>query len=451
MMLALVLAASPLTLADVLQSADAAFPSLVAARADVEAAEGELVAANGAFDPSWKTRGVTVPIGGYPQSRLDSVVEVPTPLWGATLFGGYRLGLGTIQDYYAERNTWSAGELRAGLTVPLLRNGPVDRRRASIQRAELGRHLAGLSVEQQRIELSRLATFRYWDWVAAGRRRQIAQALLDIAKARDLQLAGRAHAGEVAPFDRQDNQRALVQREGLLVQAQRGVEQAAFELSLYLRDAEQRPTELSDDRLPTNLPDADDGLAPPVDLDQALAQRPDLQRLLDQKKQQHVEIKLLDNQLLPSLDFGATFSQDFGRSPGAAFDKLGKPEFEFSLLLDVPLLYRAPLGRLRSGQATLGRLEAQLQLARERVEVELRDAHSALQAAKLRVSLSRREIEVAQALEQGERTRFELGDSTLLFVNLREQATAEASLREVDALVEFHKAVASLKAALGRR
>jgi outer membrane protein, heavy metal efflux system len=451
MLLAMVLAAAPLSLAEVLDSADAAFPSLVGARADVDAAEGEAVAAAGAFDPSWKTRGVTVPVGGYPQTRLDSVIEVPTPLWGATVFGGYRLGLGKIQDYYGERTTWSAGEVRAGVSVPLLRNGPTDRRRTSIQRAELGRHVAGLSVEQQRIEVGRLAAFRYWDWVAAGKRREIAQSLLEIAKARDGQLAGRAKAGEVAQFDRQDNQRALVQREGLMVQAQRGVEQAAFELSLYVRDDQQRPTVLVDERLPAGLPDADPALEPRIELDQALARRPDVQRLADQKQQQLAEVRLLDNQLLPSLDLGVAFSQDFGRSPSPAFDALGKPELEVSLSLDVPLLFRAPLGRLRAGKAAVSKLDAQLQLARERVELEVRDASSALQAARQRVALTRQEIEVAAKLEQGERTRFELGDSTLLFVNLREQATAEARLREVDALVDFHKALASLKAALAVR
>jgi hypothetical protein len=50
-------------------------------------------------------------------------------------------------------------------------------------------------------------------------------------------------------------------------------------------------------------------------------------------------------------------------------------------------------------------------------------------------------------MEQAERTRLELGESTLLFVNLREQTAAEAAVREVDALGDYHKAVASLRAA----
>jgi outer membrane protein TolC len=198
------------------------------------------------------------------------------------------------------------------------------------------------------------------------------------------------------------------------------------------------------------LPDPDEARGPETELAVALEARPEVQRLSDQVGQYDLELRVLRNQLLPALDFTTTVSQDLGRSPSAKYDSLGKTELEFSLLLEVPLLYNAPLGRITAASAARAKLVAQLGFARERVEVELRDARSALDAARERVRLTRREIELATLLERGEQTRFELGESTLLIVNLREQASAEARLREVDALVEFHKALASLKAAASR-
>jgi outer membrane protein, heavy metal efflux system len=44
--------------------------------------------------------------------------------------------------------------------------------------------------------------------------------------------------------------------------------------------------------------------------------------------------------------------------------------------------------------------------------------------------------------EQGEQSRFGLGESTLRLANLREQATVDAALREVDALAYDHRAAA---------
>lgn len=438
-----------LRLDEVLRRADEAFPSLAAARFDVDGADGERLSAAGAFDPVWRSRLITAPISGYPQTRFDSFIEVPTPLWGASFFAGYRLGLGKIPDYYRERETLSAGEVRVGAGIPLLRNGPIDRRRATLGRAELSQQLAGLSLNQQRLEVTRLAGFRYWDWVAAGHRREIARALLQTARDRDAQLAVRAKEGDVPVFDREDNLRALAQREAQLVQAQRGLEQSSFELSLYFRDAAGAPLIPDDERLPRAIPEPE--LAPPEEpnLDVALARRPEVERLVTQKKQQEIEIGLQKNQLFPALDLAATFTQDFGNTTRPELVPLAKPELELSAFLEVPLAYRATLGRLQTARAALARLDAQFQLQRDRVALELRDASSALNAAAERIVFTHREVEVATRLEAGERTRFELGDSTLLFVNLREQATAEAKLREVDALSDYQKARVALRVAMG--
>lgn len=445
-----------LTLDELLEAAQRAYPSLLSARADVTAADAETLSAQGGFDPSFKARGFLTPdqLGPYPQIRVDSSIESAIPGTGLTAFAGYRIGQPLssvgIQPYYRERETYPAGEVRAGLVAPVLRNLLIDRRRATLSRAELGQDGARQAEAQAQLELSRTAAFRYWEWVAAGRRRQVAVDLLRIARERDRQLSVRVKTGDVPFFDQQDNLRAVAQREALLVQTQRGVEQASFELALFLRDANGAPTQPNDARMPTRLPDPDPEFGNDASLDDALARRPDVQRLLVQQRQQQIELALQKNQLWPGLDVGLVFSQDLGSNPGTADPKLGKPEFEFSAVLDVPLLYRAPIGRIRAVEAGLSKLEAQLRLARDRVAADVKDARSALDAARERVKFTRQEVEVAARLEAGERQKFELGDSNLLFVNLRETQSAEARLREIDALLDYHRAVASFRAAVAR-
>ena len=445
LVLLLALGAEPLTLDEVVDGAERALPTLVATRFDVDAAQAEQLAANGAFDPSWKTRGVVTPISGYPQGRVDSYVEAPTPLWGTTFVAGYRYGAGKIQPYYGERETWTGGELRAGAVVPVVRNGPIDRRRASQARAELGLALSQLSVTAQRIELRRLATVRFYEWVAAGERREIARQLLRVAEDRDRQLEARTTVGDAAKIDRQDNLRALMQRRAGLVTAQRSLEQAAFELSLFLRDEKGEPVLPDEARLP-RLPVHPTSL-PGRSIADVIQLRPDVQRLINQRQQARVELRLAENQLLPAVDFGVFFSQDLGRAPRPETSALGAPELELTLSLDVPILYRAPLGRLGAARAGVSKLDAQIQFAQDRVAVELRDARSAFDAAKERTELAQQEVTVAADLERLERARFELGEGTLLFVNLREQTTAEARQREVDARLDSLRAEASYTAA----
>ena len=122
---------SALTLAEVLSSIDRDHPAVAAARQDQAAARGDRTAADGGFDTAFRTRVAGTPLSYYRNFRVDTVVEQPTALWGSTVFGGYRLGRGDVPDYDGKQLTNELGEVRAGLVVPTIRNGPIDRRRAN--------------------------------------------------------------------------------------------------------------------------------------------------------------------------------------------------------------------------------------------------------------------------------------------------------------------------------
>jgi outer membrane protein TolC len=391
-----------------------------------------------------------IPIGYYDSVRIDSVVEQPTALWGTSVFAGWKLGTGSFAVYDGRLQTLDYGELRAGINVPLWRNGPVDRRRASIARAELGKDVASLSVAQQRIELRRAAAHRYWVWVAAGRRVVIAQELLRNVTQRDAGLGIRVERGDLPPIEQTDNARAIEQRTSQLAAARRGLEQAAIELGLFLRDDAGRPSAPPAARMPKNLPDPAPDLPPmgSADLAAALSRRPEAKRFRLQLRQNQIELDWAKNQLAPGIDLQLAGAQDLGHRLDTRPD-LSKPVLEVTLLVDIPLQTRLMRGRANAAAAMVGRLEHQETYARDRIEADMRDAHSALRGARERIEAARREVKLALALEDAERTRFEQGDSHLLIVNIREQQTAEAELREVDALLDYQRAIADSRAARG--
>jgi outer membrane protein TolC len=110
---------------------------------------------------------------------------------------------------------------------------------------------------------------------------------------------------------------------------------------------------------------------------------------------------------------------------------------------------RAAIGRIRATEAQLAHTDRQAEYTRDRILADVRDALSAMRAARERVGVTRREVALARELARAERQKFDLGDSTLIFVNLREQAAAEAAIREIDALADFQKAYASYLYATG--
>ncbi|MBL9008612.1 MAG: TolC family protein [Myxococcales bacterium] len=443
-------AGGPLLLPEVVQSVERFYPLIEAAQRDVQIAEAELQTARGAFDPIARARADGAALGYYQGGRADLLVEAPTPWWGTTFFGGYRVSFGKFADYDGKLETNQYGELRAGVQVPMWRNGPIDRRRANISRAELGRGVATTGLVQQRIDSLRLGGLRYWDWLAAGQRFRTAQALLQLATTRDDQMAIRVQRGELPAIERTDNRRALLQRKGLTVLAERALQQAAIELSLYLRASDGMPVLVDMQRMPSEFPrppssgiDQSQGRIE-RDIEWAMQRRPDVERLRLQREQQRVERDWARNQMAPGIDAQVAVSQDFG--PGLASRE--PTVLEGSLVIDIPTLNRAARGRSAAAQAAMQRIDAQLRLQRDRVGTELRDMLSALAAAAERVRIATDELKTSREVEAAERERFALGDSTLFVVNLREQATFEAALREIDALADFQRALTTYRAVL---
>jgi outer membrane protein, heavy metal efflux system len=438
-----------LSLSMVLGSVERSFPLLKAAETEKTLAEADTLSAEGGFDLSWKTRATILPISYYDSLRIESSLEKPTAIWGASAFAGYRLGTGRFPGYYGNQETLEYGEVRAGVNVPLWRNGPIDRRRSQLQRAELGQEVATRTVQQQRIEFLKSASYRYWAWVAAGKRQKIATDLLATGEGRDAGLLERTQRGDIPAVERTDNLRAIEQRRAQFALARRGLEQATLELSLFYRDSAGRPQQATTSQLPSGFPEVAE-LSMPQASDVAVAQsrRPEASRLSTQIAREQIEARYAENQQALGLDVQVAGSQDIGRSNTLRPD-LAKPVVEVSILLDVPLQTRAMQGRSDAARASVTRLQAQRKFAQERIEIDVRDAHSGIRAARARVQATRSEVKLAVELEESERIKFQQGDSHLLIVNLREQQTSEAELRQVDAELDYFRAIADLRAAKG--
>ena len=442
-------AQAPLTVDQVLGAVDRAFPLLDAARQEQDAAAGDAVAARGAFDLRLQASGDVLRGEVYDNETAAVSLYQPLALAGANVFGGYRLGRGTFAPYDGKAQTLTDGEWKAGFSLPLLRNREIDSRRGAVSRTELGVELAGQRVAASRLRFLGEAAVRYWDWVAAGRQQAVAAQLLTIAEARDRDLADAIGLGSLAAVERVDNRRAILQRQSGVIGARRQTERQAIQVSLYLRQPDgslQRPLE---SQLPAQMP------APPprigsaelaADLTRALVERPDVRALEVSRQQQEVALDLARNELRPAFDLFTEVSQDSGDGSRT----LRGTELDAGAIFQLPVQRRQGKGAQRTALATLSRLDAEIRFARDRVRAEVEDAASALGAALDVLEVVQAEVLVARELEQAERDRFALGDSTQFLVNLRELATADAAFREISATAEAHKARVAYDLATGK-
>lgn len=221
---------------EVVRSVDRHHPELLGARQRQGGAAGQLLAAEGGFDLRLDAALEHRPFGYYDSTHLIAKLEQPTPIWGAKLYAGYELGLGKIPLYDGDYETLNGGELKAGLRVPIWRDGPIDKRRAAIGKATFILDAEAAATRVALLELSLDAGEAYWKWVAAGQSYLVAVALYDLARDRDAQLASKVQRGAVPAIDRAENLRAVLTRREAVVTARRSFEQAALKLSLYARD-----------------------------------------------------------------------------------------------------------------------------------------------------------------------------------------------------------------------
>lgn len=437
----------PLSLDEVLAASLRAFPGLLSTEQRKQVAEGEYQTAEGGFDTLVTSQNRWSVAGIYENQFNDVGIEQPTGLWGATFFGGWRRGAGDYPVYEGKSQTADSGEARLGVKIPLWRNREIDSRRAKLQQAELGKLIANHDYDKALLDLRRLVSVRYWDWVMAGQRLKVADRLLQIAEQRDAGIRKRAAAGDIADFEALDNQRAILERRERRVAAQRLLEQSAIQLSLYWRDAEGQPQLPSSELLPDGFPSQEPALN--LDMAEAISTaqslRPELKRLMLQKRQTETELELQNNQRAPGVDVSIMGAKDLGYSS----QKINRDELYMGLNIDIPLQQRAAGGRAQSAAANLQRLKWDQQLLEDRINNEIQDALSSIDAARKRVAISREQWRAAQKLEEGEQSRFELGDSTLLFVNLREIANGDAALMAAEAQSQLFKAHADYQAALG--
>jgi outer membrane protein TolC len=249
--------------------------------------------------------------------------------------------------------------------------------------------------------------------------------------------------------------RAILERRQALVAARRLLEQRALSLSIYLRDDDGAPLVVSPERVPAALEGSSSASSSEAeDTARALDQRPELRRFAAQRRAAEVAVELADNQLSPRVDLSVLGSMDVGgpgvSDPERAYEiqrALERPQLETMVTLQVPLQFRDARGRIEQSRAELAALDAELELARDQIAIEVRDARSAMRAAAENVVIAEESAYVARLVADAERLRFESGASSLLFVNLREAAAAAAAQAAIDARAELEIAEAAWTAA----
>jgi len=436
-----------LSLDDVLATVYQRYPLLVAVQLEREIASGEQLAAAGEYDLKLKGILENTPAGFYETYRNG--IGLVQPLYtGGEAFAGYRVGRGSFEPWYRERQTNSGGEFKAGVAIPLSRNRHVDIRRSELWKATYARKLAEPEIQAQLIAFVQEASYAYWEWVAAGAKLRIAERILRLAEDRTARIERQVAEELLDPPELTDNLRLVAERRGKLADAARKVQQSAVKLSLYYRDVNGDPLIPSPELLPDfPAPVEIDRETVAFDSQRALQQRPEIETISLLQRRLEVDYAQAHNEFRPAIDAVMAASQDVGE-PTSKRDDKSQFQVDAAILVDVPLQRRKARGKMQAVDAKISQLNSKRRLVEDKIVAEVQAVYAGIDAAVEQVRQAEQAVVYAEDLAQRERRNFELGASDLLKVTLREQYAAESAEKSVDAMLLYYRSRADYRAAL---
>jgi outer membrane protein TolC len=469
------LSAETLTFGQFLRRVLAANPLFESAILEQAVAQAEIQSALGGFDPILSAKyDYKEETGKEKFSYIDAGVEVPlNTLFGPKVSAGFVRGIGP--SISSESATPLSGFLDVGVAVPLWQGVRTDRRRTALEKANLRPQIAAAQQQLEINALLRSAAIQYWSWSEALEQLRIAQTVLDVSVQRANFLASRARLGENAGLDSIEALQEVERRRGDMLRSQRSFEQAGIDAAVFLwtgTGADFRRGGGGNDRFAQTLlqarelreqPQAVSSVAPQTfptldaaqlatDRTTALRLRPEMQRLELSEQNTTLDLTLAYEAQKPFIETKAQWFYPLGGagSGSSTGSDLSLNNFKVGLNVAMPLLFRTAGAQVELFNIALDRVNLQRTQAGRLVQADVDNAVSAIGRAQERVSTAEREVYFAVQMEEGERRRFIAGETTLLIVNLRERAAAEARTRLVTARADYLRAFGQYYWATGK-
>ena len=400
---------------------------------------------------------------------------------GQTLTTGTSYGVDAIVNRTSSNNAFAlynpswVGQLRYSVSQHLLRNWGRLPNDHLIRIAQNNQKISESQFEQQMMDLVAQGQNAYWDYVFSIEDIKLKNRSLQLAQKTLEENQQRVDVGMLAPID-------VVQAE-----SQVATMQDALVVSTYT--SAQQEDQLK--KIITNRPDPglvlaklspSESLRRPAGTDTvpvtqaiqiALENRPEMKQARLAINNAQIDTDFTKNQLLPALDINASYAQNglggvlrlksalganttAGIIPGGLADALSQVfgfnynTYSFGFSLQVPLSNKSAKSDYDRALGAKQLSLAQLNLQAQQIALDVRNAMNQVEMNRAHIQSAQKARElVAQTLD-AEQKKFELGVSTLFFVLQQQTNLAAAETNEIQALVNYAKALVTLDRATGQ-
>jgi outer membrane protein TolC len=417
----------------------------------VDMARAELQTIRGNFDPVLYYNNDQKTFDGKNYFNYSNG-ELVIPTWfGIEAYAGIENNFGDFVNTEVTKNRSSY----AGISVPLLKDLILDKRRAALQQGKLFMQQSEWERRNVINDLLLDAYAAYWNW---AKDYQVFLVLENTIRINEFRY-------ELVRISFQQGDRAAVDTTEALAQLQNFQQQreeawlkfrkSSLELSTYLWLPNQQPAYISDRVIPDTLWAVQNFTAfNTTDLTNWLTQtmnnHPKLQMIDFKMQSLEVERRLKFQSLLPKADVKYNFLQS-GYNPLAGQNvNFFQNNYKFGLNVAIPIPNRSGIGQYKAARIKLKSVDLDLNLTKLELENKVRFHYNEVLNMQKQIRIYEDAYRNYVKLFDAEQLKFSLGETTLFLLNTRENKALETLQKLLELKAKFYQSFASLSWASGQ-
>jgi outer membrane protein len=383
--------------------------------------------------------------------------------------------------------SWS-GSLRYSFTQHLARDFGRAINAHQIRIAKNNEKMSEVQFERQLIDLVAQAQRAYWDLVFAAEDIKVKQRSVDLAQKTLSDNQIQVQIGTLAPIDMVQAESEVANRRVQFVTSTYTEIQTQDQVKKLLT-AQSDPGTVVAKLTPVEgvrKPNPSDVLPVEEAIKVALENRPEIKQLQLDLENKNIDYQYTKNQLLPSVDFIAGYTQTgvagtpvctptlppgikctpstvsfFGNGTvnpdligglGTAFGQLfnyNYTGYSAGISVQIPIRNRAAQGDNARAATDKRIAEGRITAQAQQIALEVRNTLTQVEMNKAKIDAAQTARELAERRLEAEQKKFDLGASTIRFVLEEQRNVAQAQTDELQSLVNYTKSLVDFDRAVG--
>lgn len=439
---------TPLNFEDFMEIVKSNHPVSKQAELQLKRGDAEVRKSRGGFDPKISISASEKDFESKDYYELiDGGMKIPT-WYGLEFKGGYEQNRGLFLN--PENNTPGAGLVYAGISVPIGQGLIIDQRRAQLRQAQIYQQ----STEQKRRSIYNNILFdaskSYWDWYKAFRILRIFTDALAVAEQRLDAVKRSAELGDLPSIDTLEAGIQVQNRRLALRESELDYANASALLSVFLWNEDVIPLELTELTIPDTLQDILFAPARVYEIslrDSLVNNHPDLLQYSYKIESLDIEKRWQSEQLKPKLNLNYNFLNEATNQE--AISGFTPNNYKWGLEFNMPVLLRKERGSLLKTKIDIMETDFEMDLKRAEINFKVNQTLNELNTTQSQIAIYTRTVRDYNGLLNGERRKFDAGESSLFLVNRRELGYINAQVKLVELIAKNQKARNSYEYALG--